>query len=767
MRKTVRWFNGHPLTGAALVLGGTVLALFRRALLSPGLLFSVPTGDLAWQFLAWRDFGFSQLRQGHLAFWDPYLYGGAPFFAGFQSALLYPPNWLFLGVPLAAAINFSAALHLFLAGFFTFLWSSRFSPAFLPRLLGAFVFMFGGAFFLHFYPGHLSNICTMAWIPLVFLMLDLYLDSPSLKPLLGGMAALALELLAGHVQYFAYTLLFGGLYGGVRLLLEKEGRLKKALGGAAMALGGLSLGAVQFLPGLLTALADPRVVPDSGPDRLYGSFPWGGLATLLTPGLNGNPDHISGWISTHIWWESSLYIGIAALLLALYGLFAGDGAKRPALLALGLGALVFSLGYHTPLYGWLLDVFPFLRSFRGSFKAAVFFQLSMAALSVTGLGAWLSGKRPSAWPGWTLFFTALALGAAALTMPGVRDLGLRQVLDLNGAPLPDGAPSGWLTLFSAVRAVNLGTAALTGLLLAGLWLGARSRPSLRPLLAWAGILELCFFSFSALPFFDAGPFFEAARGLSQNLAGRVGEGRIYWKDGRDLPLLSGLRDVWGSDPSMPMRYWTFMHQGGNSPPGDDSDILLTPAKERLLRVACRVEQGQGRFRFTWTPGPGLPRALLLDRCRIAQGPQEALKEVLDPSFDPLHEVVVETVPYPPPQKGSRPGRLEVKDLGTDVMEVRAVTERPQVLLVAENYQEGWKAVPFPDSVQQDYRVEPGDFIHRAIPLAPGNHHFLLEYVPPGFALGGWMSLVALGACLWAWVRFGRLPRRPGKPFTPR
>src|SRR5262249_14246577 len=63
--------------------------------------------DLVLQYYSWRDFGFGELAKGHLALWNPYIFGGAPFFGGMQGALLYPINWLFLFLPLPIAINWT------------------------------------------------------------------------------------------------------------------------------------------------------------------------------------------------------------------------------------------------------------------------------------------------------------------------------------------------------------------------------------------------------------------------------------------------------------------------------------------------------------------------------------------------------------------------------------------------------------------------------------------------------------------------------------
>ncbi|MGH7740057.1 MAG: hypothetical protein ACREL1_07925, partial [bacterium] len=112
------------LKWAALFLALVTAAVF-GSFLNPwgNQVLSLAGEDLTGQFVWWRQFGFDQLRQGYLALWNPHLFSGAPFFGGFQSALLYPPNWLYLFLPLAFAINFGVALHVFLAGFCTYLWA--------------------------------------------------------------------------------------------------------------------------------------------------------------------------------------------------------------------------------------------------------------------------------------------------------------------------------------------------------------------------------------------------------------------------------------------------------------------------------------------------------------------------------------------------------------------------------------------------------------------------------------------------------------------
>jgi hypothetical protein len=104
--------------------------------------------------------------------WNPHIFGGTPYFAGFQSALLYPPNWLHLVMPLGRAINWINALHVFLAGYFTYGWCRYRGASIGGSIIAGIMFMFGGPYFLHLYAGHLPHVAIIVWIPLILLAID-------------------------------------------------------------------------------------------------------------------------------------------------------------------------------------------------------------------------------------------------------------------------------------------------------------------------------------------------------------------------------------------------------------------------------------------------------------------------------------------------------------------------------------------------------------------------------------------------------------------
>ncbi|HEY8743793.1 MAG TPA: hypothetical protein VIU62_11875, partial [Chloroflexota bacterium] len=77
-------------------------------------------GDMIVQNLGWKRFLADQVRHGHLPLWNPLLLGGAPFLAAGQYQALYPLGAFFLLLPAAWAYGPYTALHLGLAGVFTF-----------------------------------------------------------------------------------------------------------------------------------------------------------------------------------------------------------------------------------------------------------------------------------------------------------------------------------------------------------------------------------------------------------------------------------------------------------------------------------------------------------------------------------------------------------------------------------------------------------------------------------------------------------------------
>src|SRR5262245_9061472 len=158
-------------------LGALVAAMFGELLVSGARVLGERHSDMLFHTLPWRTFGFGELAAGNLALWNPYVYGGAPYFGGVQSALLYPPNWLFLALPTPLALNWSVAIDCWLAGAFMFLWARRRGLLPFAAFVAAALYMFSAPHFLRIPAGLVTNHAAMAWGPLVFLCIDEWLAS--------------------------------------------------------------------------------------------------------------------------------------------------------------------------------------------------------------------------------------------------------------------------------------------------------------------------------------------------------------------------------------------------------------------------------------------------------------------------------------------------------------------------------------------------------------------------------------------------------------
>jgi uncharacterized membrane protein YfhO len=117
------------------------------------------------------------------------------------------------------------------------------------------------------------------------------------------------------------------------------------------------------------------------------------------------------------------------------------------------------------------------------------------------------------------------------------------------------------------------------------------------------------------------------------------------------------------------------------------------------------------------------------------------------SFNPAEKVILEAEPNPRPAPSSEPGRVQIRESGTDALVIEAEVAQPAILLVTDNYDSAWRARALPGSSQQRYEVMPADYTLRAIPLAAGHHRILMEYAPEGFRIGRWISIAAAAGYL--------------------
>ncbi|GAB4478710.1 MAG: hypothetical protein Kow00124_23380 [Anaerolineae bacterium] len=683
----------------ALALITLVAALFFAPVWAGGGWLPYGGGDLA--SLLWPNmvYGSRMLKAGQLPLWTPHLFGGMPFWADNQTAVLYPPNlavMLLTDVPYAA-LEGLVVFHIWLAGAAMYaclrlIEPEGFGPA--PAALGAVAWMLSDVFVTHI--GNLNLNAAAAWLPLVFLGAWRGLRDRSVGWALLAGAAFGLGLLAGHAQMSYYTALTvaaiaawhagSALIGGGQSGAERLRAALAVIGLAALiAAAGLAIGAAGWLPTLELAGQTGRATLSYEQAAAY-SLPPRALIGLIWPGFYGRGprDFTGDWDRVEVG-----YMGALALTLALAGAVIGLRQRRALaifLAALGVSALLLAFGSYFPLHRLAYEILPGLDQIRVPARFVLLFNFAGAALAALALQAALTR-----WPQ----HATLTWGAALITAAE---------LILNGA---------WVE----VQYTNP---------LAGF-----DHPEA---LAWL----------AGQPGAPAAPY-------------RIDSLYDGWQP-HTAQIVPGLFDIYGFSQPLALShyetyYWSVGYRGspqydflgakyvigGDEPPGDASFVAVhsTPGGPTIY-----LNTG------------ALPLAHLVYRAESVRDQADYWEAIHSPDWDPTAQVFVHGGPAlngPAPSGFS----LAFRDYQPNRIELLAVTPQPAYLVLSEVDYPGWRA-----SVDgQPAPIYRANIAFRAVYLStPGEHRVVLTFRPTTVYVGLDVSLVSLpglaGYAVWRGRRRG-------------
>ena len=742
------WLHSPLFLPAALSV--MTVAMFANVLPGSGdrILSSLGT-DLSGEFIYWRKFGFDELRAGHIALWNPHVFGGVPFMGGFQAALFYPFNWIYLVFPLPTAINSEIVLHVFLLGLFTAAWLKRYDLHPLAVLLACTVTMFGGPFFLHIYPGHLATLDAMAWIPLILLTLEELVRKPTARWIFIGIFAFSMQFLAGHPQTLFNTLVTCSVYGSLRLW-QVSHRRQTILAIAIIGVAAVTITAVQLWTGLDATGEGTRRGGVPFAFAAMFSFPPENFLTLLVPGLLGNMTHFPYWGRCYLW-EMSAFFGLTGLIMAIFGTTVKFPGRAICILMVAL-LTVFALGNHTPVFAILYRFVPGFDHFRSHSKFLVQATPFLAILAGQGMNQVLRSPRGTKLGAMLVFVAVLIVGASGFCLwyspsfPLIKD-GWEQLMNAAAATGESYLPSRNYTdpEFIANAASFAGSRCLVSaaiLLAIALLLYVRSfQERAAFVLAILGIGEVFWFANSSLTTFSLAD--TVPMSVRDFVEAHPGDYRILEIPDANGAIAIGAKDIWGYDPMVLDRYAQLItySQGGNP---DDANMYVSFSRaSRLLRLMRLKYIFRNQIPISEVKG-ALPHLLLLGEW-ARQTDRDGILSSLDSSvFDPERTAILETNPDPPPVSAQGPpGTAQLVRSDTDSLTISVRVTRPSLLLITDCYSRYWRAVGEPGSSQKRYTVIPADYTLMAVPLSAGEHLFRLEYAPPGYIIGRWISLAGL------------------------
>ena len=754
-------------TGALGLLALT-FALFFDVLFLPGdAVLSNGRTDLVAQFVHWRGFGFGEIARGNLPLWNPHIYCGAPFLAGFQSALLYPLNAVYLILPLAKAINWGIALHAFLGGLFTWLWMYRRGLHPLACFLAGAEFILCAPHFLHIYAGHLPNLCTMIWAPLLFLAIDGTLEKPAAGWCLLGSLAIAMQILAGHVQYAYYTGIAASIY--LVLSLPRASRRPQSIACVFLFYaGGAVLAAAQILPGLEAGMDTLRSLGVPYEFAAMFSLPPENLLTLVAPFFFGDMVRFPYWGRWYLW-EMSLFVSVTGFLLALYAVVFRKGGERViAAVAAGI-LLLLAMGSYMPWFPFLQSWLPGFSLFRGVSKFVFQASLFVILLSAMGLDSLVrEGLQKRRYVLSILGIAAalaLATGLAILQSAGAPSGTWAEVMRAmqaaGGVYLPPDFYGNSLAIAKAgeFAAMNLIVLAVVCAVLSAVLFLRLTNIQKTSLLVCLAVFELVFSGFAVRDTFKLADAWPA--GMVTLLRQRAGENRLLNPYNPNLAMTTGWRDIWGYDPLIPRRYGEFTAWVQQA---DMMQVVSNGVRFRyhplLKMLGCRYMIGPSGNGIVLTDlgDDIMPRATLVGQWVVEPERDRTFAILGKPGYDPRSLVVLERDPKLTAGPDSTSlGTVRLTDASTDHLTFEADVRTAAILVVTDNYANGWRIFSAEGSASDAYEIIPANYTLRGVPLTAGYHSFRMVYRPVSFVVGCWLSLA--GIIVWLAVAVALLRRR--------
>lgn len=345
------------------------------------------------QFYPWKVHYDRTMAAGEIPLWNPHQFCGTPFAANAQTAIFYPPNLLFVIFSPVRAFGLSAALHLFLAGVFTFMLARALGMGRFGATVSGIVFEFSAFMVVWMELPTFINVAT--WLPLALYLILISMDrSGPIHSIFAGLA-LGVAILAGHFQAASYVMGAAALWwlwliiGRVKTHGREE--IKRGILLALLCFGvAFLIAAPQVLPTVELAGMSHRVrqVTAEGYNwYISNAAPARNLITLFMPGFYGNPSTAGNpyWIgSAADFMEYALYIGLLPLLLAIFGgIFAFRWRGAAFFVMLAALSLLFAFG--TPINYIAYYFLPGTSALGGPNRTLLLFCFSAAMLA--GYGA--------------------------------------------------------------------------------------------------------------------------------------------------------------------------------------------------------------------------------------------------------------------------------------------------------------------------------------------------------------------------------------------
>lgn len=690
-----------------------------------------------------RILGINMLKSGVWPLWNPYILGGAPLLANFQSAPFSPTNIFYFLFEDTNAWSLQVIIQHFLAGAFMYLLLRYWKISKKGSMLGSLAFAFSG--FLMIWSQWSVHSLVTALIPLLIFLEDNWLRSGKYKYLILFSLALAIELFSGYPQIVFYTLIALGLLWLFRLREMKNKLFQTILLGLAGLLG-LGMAAMQILPAMELVEHSQRIAEPIPLEWVF-IYPKEIIAFLV-------PDYFGNHVTGDYWGPKNYlgtvgFIGIIPAILAIIGVF--NVKKREVVYCISLVTFSLALAFKTPvsLYLWKIN-------FLG-LSAAVFYKslavFVVAISALVGFGYDAIGKlnlkkiiiRISPIYIFLILYVIATFNLLVTTSNDLSRSTLRGIPKYEVAVLNMIVPLLILFSFTLLVVITKNIKRLSKFIFPGIFM--------------LMVIEMFYFGWKFTPFskkeyiFPSTPVFEYLKEQKEKEPFRVSGGDVLELN---LNIPYELEFVGGYDAVYP--YLAAKYLGvANSNDADakhqdrfghlsnyDSRLAnLMNMKYLLMKKGSEFDRDKYELVFNdksvnvLKNKQYLQRAFVVYDWEVLEDDEKTLEMLLDENYDLQSGVILNSDPN---LKKSTVGEYRIDYLKIspqkNVYEVE--TNQDGLLFVSDIFFPGWKAY-VNEEVQDILRA---DFAFRAVPVSAGKSIVEMEYEPESFKRGLKISAIS-------------------------
>lgn len=738
------------------------------------------------------EFVSDRLADGSLPKWVPYIYGGLPLLANpgstfFPTRLLadyfLPTTWI---LPLIFVVQFG------FAGLGTWLLANELGCRRWIAFLAGLAFQFTGITLSSVYAGHDGRVIVATFAPLVFFFLHRGIRTGGIGPFVGMAATLGFSLLSFQIQNNYYLLIAAAIWAVFCLFqlgVTKNGKTLGrtiAMGLCAVAFG-FTLAAVNFLPFLDYVPQSPRGAEGGrGYDYSIGfSMPPEELLSVAVPEQAGILGNYQGRNPFKL---HSEYVGALVMVLGVLGFGVSRGNRYWWFFgALGLFALSIAFGGYTPLYRLYYEVLPGTARFRAPSLSFFVFALSlvaMAAITLERLAAAReargirdaggaaprragadrersSGSNTASPPAprlgiWLAAITGVAIAGVVIAAGGS-----------GGTPRDAAAVAGWGRF-----------ALFTALVSGAIWFWWTARLRTLAFVAILAVVTVADLWIIGRNFFETVPPPEAtfARDdVVDFLQRQGGDDRVWvlpfgpqgaYQGHGNYLMHFGIEQAGGEHGNSLQRYHEFVGAGqevyvdwhnllGNQNFLDAANIRYIISLAELNVPQFReVHRGSA---IVYENPAALPRAYLAENVIVSSDTMSALQAIASPEFDIRSSAVVYDADPQAFPEGPLAGSARITESAPDRVVIRTQTDRPALLVLADNWYEGWNATVN----GEDTPVFRANHTFRGVRVGAGDSEVVFEFHPRELYLGLYIYIAGMtvlaGYAAWLLWRRARQP----------